>query len=111
MEKFPGSSPEKKAERVLTSGEVLEAISERAEGFILSRELSDEQGVYLLEVEIKGENEGEVTEYQYMRKGVHPNHNESDVTAISRIDYKDGVPIGGERVAVFDEKTGEWRKA
>jgi hypothetical protein len=113
MEKFPSSTPsniEKKPEKILTSAEVLEAISQHAEGFILSRELSDDKGVYLREVEVIGQNEGEITEYQYMRKGVHSNNNASDVTAISRIYYQDGMPVGGERVAVFNEETEEWDK-
>ncbi len=96
--------------KILSREEVLKAISEHVEGYTLSRELSDEKGVYLREVEVAGEKEGEVTEYQYMRKGRHSNHNESDQTAISVIYYRDGVPVGGERIAVFSEETGEWRK-
>jgi hypothetical protein len=113
MEKFPSPTSgniEKKSEKILTSAEILEAISQHAEGFTLSRELSDEKGVYLREVEVKGEKEGEVTEYQYMRKGIHSNHNESEVTAISRIYYQDGMPIGGDKVAILNEETGEWEK-
>ena len=113
MEKFPGSKTnkaEEASERILTSEEVLEALSQHAEGYTLSRELSDEKGVYLREVEVKGEKEGEVTEYQYMRKGRHSNHNESDRTAISVIYYEDGMPVGGERIAIFDEDAGVWVK-
>jgi hypothetical protein len=112
MEKFPSSaanSSEKKPEVILTSEQILEALSQHAEGFTLSRELSDEKGVYLREIEVVGENEGEVIEYQYMRKGVHPNNNVSDVTTISRIYYQDGVPVGGDKVATFNEETGEWK--
>ena len=113
MEKFPVAPTDKNegtSEKILSSEEVLKAISEHAEGYTLSRELSDDQGVYLREVEVKGEKEGEVTEYQYMRKGRHPNHNESDKTAISAIYYENGVPVGGELLAVFNDETGEWRK-
>jgi len=111
MEKIPGpklNKTEEAPERILSSEEVLEALSEHAEGYTLGRELSDEKGVYLREIEIKGEKEGEVTEYQYMRKGRHANHNESDKTAISVIYYEDGMPVGGERIATFNEETGEW---
>jgi hypothetical protein len=112
MEKFPGSKPtssvEKKPERILSSGEVLEAISQYAEGFTLSRELSDGKGVYLREVEIAGEKESEFTEYQYKRKGIFPNNNTSDATVINRIDYQDGMPAGGERIAILNEETGMW---
>jgi hypothetical protein len=113
MEKLPGSSPnkaEESPERILSSEEVLAAISEHAEGYTLSRELSDEKGVYLREVEVAGDKEGEVTEYQYMRKGTHANHNESDQTAISVIYYQDGVPVGGQRIATFNDETGEWKR-
>lgn len=89
---------------------MLDALSHYAEGYTLGRELSDEKGVYLREVELKGEKEGETTEYQYMRKGTHGNQNASAETMISVIYYEDGVPVGGDRVAVLDEMTGEWKK-
>ncbi|MBY0294033.1 hypothetical protein K2Q08_01720, partial [Patescibacteria group bacterium] len=60
------------------------------------------------EVEVRGEKEGEGTEYQYMRKGTHSNHNESEETVISVAYYQDGMPISGERIAVFNEDTEEW---
>ncbi|MEK7511330.1 MAG: hypothetical protein AAB582_03775 [Patescibacteria group bacterium] len=114
MEKFP-STPTNKAEelpeKVLSSEEILEAISTHVEGYTPGRELSDERGTYLQEVEVRGEKEGEVTEYQYMRKGKHGNNNESDVTAISVIYYQDGIPVGGERIAVFNDRTGAWIKS
>jgi hypothetical protein len=107
MEKFPSNSPERSPEKILTSEEVLQVLSQYAEGFTPGRELSDEKGVYLREVEVKGEKEGEVTEYQYMRRGSH-GKNQSDVTAISVIYYQDGIPVGGERLSSLDEETGEW---
>jgi len=113
MEKFPTPkphTPESASERILSSQEVLDAISQFAEGYTLGRELSDEQGVYLREVEIEGEKTGETIEYQYMRKGNHGNQNVSMETAISVIYYDDGMPVGGSRVAILDEETGEWRK-
>jgi hypothetical protein len=113
MEKFPSSAPksiESRPEKILTGAEVLEAISAYAEGYTLGRELSDEKGVYLREVEVKGEKEGEVTEYRYIRKGEYANNNASTETVIERVTYEDGVPTGGERVAVFNDETGEWKK-
>lgn len=113
MEKFPSSFPNKSEdnpEKILSSEEILQAISEHTEGYSLGRELSDEKGVYLREVAVAGEKEGEVTEYQYMRKGDHPNHNESDKTVISAIHYQDGIPVGGEQIATFNDETGEWTK-
>jgi hypothetical protein len=110
MEKFPkhDSKVENKSEKILTSQEISAVISQYAENHIPSRELSDEKGIYLKEVEVKGEKEGEITVYQYMRKGNHSNHNESDVAAISCIFYQDGVPVGGDRIAKFNEDIGTW---
>ncbi len=113
MEKFPGSQPhsiENKRETILSSQEVLDALSQYIEGYTLGRELSDEQGVYLREVERTGENGGETIEYQYMRKGNHGRQNVSTETAISVIYYENGMPVGGNRVAILNEETGEWRR-
>jgi hypothetical protein len=111
MERIPGpkqSSIESVSERILTSEQVLEALSRFAEGFALGRELSDEKGVYLREIEKPGENAGETIEYQYMRKGNHGRQNVSSETAISVIYYENGMPVGGDRIAIFSEETGEW---
>ncbi len=110
MEKFPSRSHERKAEKVLSSEEVLAAIAEHDEGFTLGRELSDEQGVYLREVVIQGEAEGETTEYIYMRKGRHGSNIESSETVIRKMTFQDGIPVSQERVATLDEETGEWKK-
>ncbi|MDB5264842.1 MAG: hypothetical protein JWN64_413 [Parcubacteria group bacterium] len=108
------NNPEKKQDKILSSQEVLDAISQYAEGFTPGRELSDEQGVYLREVEVKGEKEGEMTEYRFMRKGKYPNRNGTknaeERTLITAIFYIDGVPVGSESIAEFNEETGEWRK-
>jgi hypothetical protein len=103
---------ERSPERILSSEEILSAISEHVEGFTLGRELSDEKGVYLLEVEVKGEREGEVIEYQYKRKGIYQKgtYNSSPETTISVIYYEDGRPVHGEKLAVFDEETGVWKR-
>ena len=37
-----------------------------------ARKREDEKGLYLLEVEVAGESEGQITEYAYMRKGRYP---------------------------------------
>jgi hypothetical protein len=113
MERFPGSDSnkaEESSERILSSEEVTKALSEYVEGYTLTKERSDEQGVYLREVEVKGEKEGEVTEYQYIRKGYYPNNIGSLETRINVIYFQDGVPIRGDSIAVFNDETGEWRK-
>lgn len=113
MEQIPGAntnSVEKSPERILTSEEILEALSQYAEGFTLGRELSDDKGVYLREVSVAGAVEGEVTEYQYMRRGAHPNRNQMDQTALHVIYYQDGEPVGSERLAIYSEEAAEWKK-
>lgn len=98
-------------ERVPSSEEILAAISEHAEGYTVRRELSDEKGVYLLEVEIKGEDGEIAEEYQYVRKGGPRSYNpEYDETKIVCVRFHEGMPVGGEKVAVFNDQTGEWRK-
>lgn len=101
---------ERAPERILTSEQVIEALSQYAEGFTLGRELSDEKGVYLREVEVAGDKEGETTEYQYMRKGNHGRNQSSLETLIWAYYYQDGIPIHGEKIAVLNEVTGEWQK-
>ncbi|OHA17826.1 MAG: hypothetical protein A2836_03160 [Candidatus Taylorbacteria bacterium RIFCSPHIGHO2_01_FULL_45_63] len=88
--------------------EVMEAISRFAENATLVRELSDEQGLYLLEAKVEGENSGETTQYEYMRKGRFPNHNEASETAIYKVYYENEIPVGGDKVAVYKSETGEW---
>ncbi len=100
------------AEKILTifpREEILEAMSQYTEGYSVTRELSDEKGIYLLEVEGPADQEGVVTEYQYKRRNNSP-HNGAVQTVINRVYYQDGVPIGGEPVAHFDEIEGRWVK-
>jgi hypothetical protein len=99
---------EKGPEQILSKEEVLEAISRYAENAEIVRELSDENGLYLLEAKILGEKPGEITQFEYMRKGTFPNHNESVETAIHKVFYENEIPVGGESVAVFKPETGEW---
>ena len=75
----------------------------------IERELSDEQGLYLLEVRTEGREKGEIAEYQYMRKGRYPNNNASIDTSIY-LSYFDGeTPVpGGSKVATFRPETGNW---
>ena len=95
-------------ERILTKAEVETAISYFAENFSFVRELSDELGLYLLEVKIEGEKPGETTQYEYMRKGRFPNQNQSSETAIHVVYYEGEMPVGGDKVAVYKAETNEW---
>jgi hypothetical protein len=99
---------ERGPERILNKEEVLEAISRFVENATLVRELSDEHGLYLLEVKIPGENPGETTQYEYMRKGRFPNHNEASETAIHVVYYDGDMPVGGDKVAVYKPETNKW---
>ena len=101
---------EKGPERIPSKEEVLEIIARYAEKGVFVRELADEKGIYLLEVRVDGEKEGDTTEYQYMRKGTFPNNNASLVTVIHRLDCEDGIPFSGVNIEELDEATGEWRK-
>jgi hypothetical protein len=99
---------ERGQEMIPTRDEVMEVVSRFAEGFVLVRELSDEQGLYLLEAKIEGEKPGETTQFEYMRKGQFPNGNQSSETVIHVVFYQDGIPCGGHDVANRDSVTGEW---
>jgi hypothetical protein len=76
MEKFPGSKSPKIegfSEKILSKEDVLTALEKYVGESPVVRELSDEKGLYLLEKHKTGENPGETTEYQYLRKGNHTN--------------------------------------
>lgn len=99
---------EKGPERILTSSEVMEGIGIFIEETDIARELSDEHGLYLLEVITEGVEPGETIEYGYLRKGESPGHKDALETAIHRTYYSGGVPVSGEKVAVFED--GKWKE-
>jgi len=70
------------------------------------RKLEDEKGLYLLEVNVPGELEGEVIEYAYMRKGRYP-EGESSADEIHITYYKNGKPEGGTSAARCID--GKWK--
>ena len=101
------NSFESEAERIPTSEEVYSALGELTEKECTeTRRLEDEKGVYLLEVTVPGDAEGEVIEYSYMRKGVHSKNLQSLESSIHVTYYKDGMPISGTSAARFVE--GSW---
>lgn len=100
---------EKSPEKIPTKNEVLEVISRFAENITFVRELSDSQGLYLLEEKVEGEKLGESIEYMYIRKGKFPNRNESLETTIFVTYYEDDIPITGYNVANYNSVTGEWK--
>jgi len=88
----------------------MEVIARFAENAAVVRELSDEQGLYLLEANVSGKEGGEVIQYQYMRKGRFPNHHEASDTAICIVYIQNGEPVHGYTVAKYSPETGEWRE-
>jgi len=100
---------EKGPERIPTKEKVMEAISRLTETSEVVRELSDEQGLYLLEAKVPGDEPGEFVQYEYIRKGRYPDGNESSATAIHIVYYEGEAPVGGHNVADYDQETGEWK--
>jgi len=106
----PEHSPENNEEIAIVD-RIRSWIEVNAEKFIVRRELSDENSIYLLELEIEGERKGETIEYTYQRKGVFPGNGREIRSDSSRIDttiFKDDFPVGGEPVARFNEETKTW---
>ena len=68
--------------------------------------LEDEKGLYILEVEVLGDSQGEVNEYAYMRKGSY-SEGAITVTEIHVTYYVDGSLISGTSVARYIE--GKWK--
>ncbi len=101
---------EKSPERIPNGQDVMELIRTYAENATLVRELSDEQGLYLLEAKVEGDKPGEVIQYEYMRKGRHPNQHHEAKTSICIMHYQGDRAVGGSTIAVYDSATGEWRK-
>jgi adenylylsulfate kinase-like enzyme len=99
-----------KEPRVHTREEVLNFISNYVENPVVVRELSDEKGLYLLEVKIEGKEPGEIIEYEYMRKGRVLNKSVALETAMHINYYQGDMPISGEKIAVYNEDSGEWEK-
>ena len=101
---------EKAPEPVLSKEEVLEYIERFAEKGTVVRELSDEIGLYLLEVHVVGEKPGEITEYEYTRKGRVQNGSIAPSTSISVAYYEEGIPVGGSGFADYDSEKKDWVK-
>jgi hypothetical protein len=101
-------------ERILSQSEILSTLREYIDQFdlhTLGRELSDEQGIYLLEINIADPETGKISEYAYHRKGAFGKHIHSQ-TDISVTYYDaDGMLNGGKDIANYDETTGDWKKA
>lgn len=99
---------ETEPKRILTKEEVLEAIGKHVEGYTIERELSDVDGIYLLEVRGVKRDDG-FEEYAYKRKTKMAQIQATSVTTIQVLRYAaDGIPYGGDTLANYDERTGKW---
>lgn len=107
---MPESGSEESPERILTLEKVVEKILAYAENARIVRSLYDGKGLYVLEMEIEGKEPGETIQYEYMRKGRFPNNMEASETAVHLMYYKDGIPEGGKKIAVYNSETGEWKE-
>lgn len=102
---------ENNKEKIPGKEEILELISYFAERTIPIRELSDEKGLYLLEVKTETDQAGEHTTYEYIRKGRFANMTiQESVTSIAATYYMNDSVVSGETIAVYDERTGAWEK-
>ncbi|MFZ2038683.1 MAG: hypothetical protein WAV11_01995 [Minisyncoccia bacterium] len=89
--------------------EVIEIIKRHAENAIVTRELSDENGIYLLELKEEGEKPGKFNEYTYVRKGDFPNKQQSLSTTIYVTYYEDDIPFSGTNIAEYSTAEG-WKE-
>jgi hypothetical protein len=112
------AKPETAAESVPTKEAILSIIQNAFEGVEPSvhREVSDEKGLVLLESR-RETAPGEVTEYRYVRKGMHTvlgadglgRHVGSINNDIRVAYYENDIPVGGTTYAVYDEQDGTWK--
>ena len=96
-------------ERIPTKEEILEIIGRHSENYIVERELSDEQGIYLLEVSVQDPKTGNRTEYCYVRKGRYAGNCEASETEIHAIFYDGDTPKSGVKISTFITESGQWK--
>ena len=101
---------EKGPEKILSKDEVVEAILGFAEKAVFVRELTDEAGPYLIEMNVEGGVPGEITQYVYVRKGSTPDGVQAAETTICTLEYVDGDLCGGGTVADYDYAANAWVK-
>ncbi len=71
-----------------------------------TKKYEDEKGLYFLEIQVPGDMEGQMAEYNYMRKGRYK-EGESTTTEIHVTYYENGSPTGGTSAARYID--GEWK--
>ncbi len=95
-------------EKIPSRENILVEIRKRCEGATVVRELSDHDGIYLLEAREQGDKPGEFTDYIYQRRGSFPNKNAATTTVLERVFFENDIPCGGDVLAEHDDATGEW---
>jgi hypothetical protein len=101
------NSSETESEHVPTIEEVQAVLKELiGDQYTEVRRGEDERGLYLLDVTIPGEKDGELTGYEYMRAGRYPEGNALE-TAIEIVYYENEIPVGGTIAAKY--LNGEWK--
>ncbi len=93
-------------EHIPTEEEVFDVFKVLVEGekYTIRRKLKDEQGLYLLEIEMPEDADGGHTEYFYIRKGDYKAQGKeggSSAETAVYVTYYDaeGIPAGGSNVA------------
>ena len=71
-----------------------------------TKRIVDEEGLKKLVIEVRGEKNGEVTEYTFDRKAAAGSKSGSLKSSISVAFYEDDMPVGGSVLA--DYENGEW---
>jgi hypothetical protein len=107
MDNLPPTNFEDRPEYIPTIEEV-EGVFRRLteKEFTQRRVRADKKGLYLLEVFVSGDTDGETIEYRYMRAGKYP-EGETAVTGIHVVYYIDDYPISGTSAASLID--GEWK--
>ncbi len=103
-EQFPS------AEKILTKTEVVEVIGRymELEKTTEKRALSDEQGLYLLELQMEGKNPGETAEYLYLRQGTFQGGTTATETQIIVLYCQGGETTFAKKIAVYRPESGSW---
>ena len=101
FEESPRAQSEPNPEKALSREEVFAQLRSRCEGLEIERELSDAEGIYLLEMM----SPDKAKRYVYQRKGIFSGKIESRSTTIRSEDLDDGY---SRTIADYDPITGEW---
>jgi hypothetical protein len=95
---------ETKSEHIPTEEEINAIFKELTnEEYKEVRRIEDEQGLYVLEIAIPGEKEGEIIQYEYIRRGPHREQTDTDIE-IHVVYYEDGIPVHGTSAARFTDE-------